>query len=559
MYLLTGMVLFLLGLVGFISGLYMSMFDMCVILDWELMTVNSSMMVMTLLLDYISLIFMGCVLLISSMVIFYSHSYMMEDANKMRFLYLVIMFVISMLLLILSPNMISILLGWDGLGLVSYGLVIYFQNCKSYNAGMLTILTNRIGDVCILISIAWMLNFGSWHYLLIGYNEVYMYSLIYLVILASFTKSAQIPFSSWLPAAMAAPTPVSALVHSSTLVTAGIYLLIRFSPLFIHMNLIGFLYLSVMTMLMSGVGAMFEYDLKKIIALSTLSQLGLMMSILLMGFPMLAFFHLITHAFFKALLFMCAGLIIHLMGDNQDIRSMGGITYILPYTCSCFFISNISLCGLPFMSGFYSKDMIIEYVSMEGSSSFFYTIFMISVCITSGYSMRLFSFLFMGNNNMSSSFIFQEDKIMIKSMVMLTFMSIMMGTMLGWIMFDSHNLVSLTLNFKMVTTSMVGMGLLIGLNFSYMNCMDFDFYFFLAEYSGSMWFLPDFSVTLVCKNSSVTSDLYLKGLDLGWGENLTMISLSNLQVLSLWLEKIQVNSLKLYLFCYFLLLLIFLI
>nr|QNV11552.1 NADH dehydrogenase subunit 5 [Dynatosoma fuscicorne] len=361
--------LFLISVSLFISSMNFMMNDLVYFIEFEIVSLNSCSVLMTLLLDWMSLLFMSFVLLISSLVIFYSDEYMSEDKNINRFIILVLMFVLSMMLLIISPNLISILMGWDGLGLVSYCLVIYFQNVKSYNAGMLTALSNRIGDVALLMAIAWMLNYGSWNYIFyleIMKNDLSMQVIGGLVVLAAMTKSAQIPFSSWLPAAMAAPTPVSALVHSSTLVTAGVYLLIRFNILLVDTFLGQFLLvISGLTMFMSGLGANFEFDLKKIIALSTLSQLGLMMSILAMGFPMLAFFHLLTHALFKALLFMCAGAIIHNMMNSQDIRTMGGLCLYMPLTTSCFNIANLALCGMPFLAGFYSKDMILELVMLS--------------------------------------------------------------------------------------------------------------------------------------------------------------------------------------------------
>ena len=201
-----------------------------------------------------------------------------------------------------------------------------------------------------------------------------------LVILAAMTKRAQIPFSSWLPAAIAAPTPVSALVHSSSLVTAGVYLLIRFNILLVNNWLGQFLLLiSGLTIFMAGLGANFEFDLKKIIALSTLSQLGLIIRILAIGFYKLAFFHLLTHALFKALLFICAGAIIHNINNTQDIRLIGGLRIHIPLTSSCLNIANLALCGMPFLAGFYSKDIILEVVSLSSINifSFFYIFFLL--------------------------------------------------------------------------------------------------------------------------------------------------------------------------------------
>jgi len=270
-----------------------------------------------------------------------------------------VLFVVSIILIIFSPNIVRILLGWDGLGLVSYCLVIYYQNMKSLNAGLLTILSNRVGDIAILLSIAWIFNYGGWNILII--ESMYKGEIVLLsglVILAALTKSAQIPFSAWLPAAIAAPTPISALVHSSTLVTAGVYLIVRFSEI-LGVNRVLY-FLSVTTIFMSGLGANFEIDLKKIIALSTLSQLGVMMIALSLGFLELAYFHLLMHALFKSLLFLCAGVCIHGFEDKQDIRVLGGVIERAPLTTFYFLGCSLALCGFPFMSGFYSKDTILE-------------------------------------------------------------------------------------------------------------------------------------------------------------------------------------------------------
>jgi len=274
--------------------------DYRLIIEFEILRINSCIIVITLLLDWMSLLFISFVLYISSIVIYYRKDYIFGDINLNRFIILVSIFVLSIILLIISPNLIRILLGWDGLGLVSYCLVIYYQNVKSYNAGIITALTNRIGDVALLISIAWILNYGSWNYIFyIEFikNDLYIRYISYLVVLAAITKRAQIPFSSWLPAAIAAPTPVSSLVHSSTLVTAGVYLLIRFN-LSLSLNLIMLLlFIGRITIFIAGLGANFEFDLKKIIALSTLSQLGLIIRILALGEYNLAFFSLIDSCF----------------------------------------------------------------------------------------------------------------------------------------------------------------------------------------------------------------------------------------------------------------------
>nr|YP_009654687.1 NADH dehydrogenase subunit 5 [Scoparipes salvazai]QCI09215.1 NADH dehydrogenase subunit 5 [Scoparipes salvazai] len=545
-------VLFLLGFLFFVVGLLYLQGDYSVFLDWEIMTLNSSSVVMTFLFDWMSLMFMGCVLFISSMVILYSSSYMGTDIYSIRFLILVLLFVLSMMLLIISPNLISILLGWDGLGLVSYCLVIYFQNYKSYNAGMVTVLTNRIGDVAILISIAWLFNFGSWNYIYYtGLMDNWLVWVSFLVVLAAFTKSAQVPFSSWLPAAMAAPTPVSALVHSSTLVTAGVYLLIRFSDLVMSFDVTYFLLISVLTMFMSGLGANFEYDLKSIIALSTLSQLGLMMSILFMGYPILAFFHLLSHAFFKALLFLCAGLIIHGMSDSQDIRHMGYLVSQFPYTCSCFCISSLSLCGTPFLAGFYSKDLVLEYLSYGYYNAFIYVLFFLSVGLTVMYSLRLVYYCMGGSNGMFSCQSYAEDGFMMYPMVFLTFMAITGGSLLSWLIFPHPDVLVFPLECKLMPLFVVFIGGWLGYELSVYSWLDSSygiFYSLIFYFLGSMWFMPSFSTYMLYSLSHPLAKSYLGFMDMSWGEYVMSGSLSGFFNYTSGFSAIyQNNSIKLYL------------
>nr|AIW65043.1 NADH dehydrogenase subunit 5 [Notonectidae sp. MT-2014] len=563
MYNLFFLFLFILGSIFFMMGTYFLMIDYYLFIDWEFLMVNSSSMTLTFLFDWISLFFVSCVMYISSMVVFYSSSYMAHDVNKIRFLLLVVLFIISMLMMIVSPNMISILIGWDGLGLVSYCLVIYFQNNKSYNAGMLTILTNRVGDVAILLSISWMLNFGSWHYIYYtNIMEDWSYIFLMMLVIAGFTKSAQIPFSSWLPAAMAAPTPVSALVHSSTLVTAGVYLLIRFNYLISMFDCYYLLIISLLTMFMSGLGANFEYDLKKIIALSTLSQLGLMMSILFLGFPLLTFFHLLTHAFFKALLFLCAGLIIHCMSDSQDIRYMGGIINYLPFTCICFCVSNLSLCGIPFLSGFYSKDIMLEMYTMFGSNVVIYLIFFISIGLTVSYSIRLIYYCIMNNNSYVCQNYFEDNK-MIISMIFLTMMSVFSGSLLSWLMFNIPMLICLPLLLKLMPLFFILMGGLLGYELSlfyfFSNSFSYNYYN-LCTYLGSMWFMPKFSTYMIYNNGLFISKVYYYNMDMGWGEYIASnSSLTFFSMISSITEYLYNNNVKLFVFSFLLILLIMII
>nr|YP_009159613.1 NADH dehydrogenase subunit 5 [Metanephrops thomsoni]AKQ49247.1 NADH dehydrogenase subunit 5 [Metanephrops thomsoni] len=502
-------------------------YNMVKVIEWDIMTLNSSSIIMTLIFDWVSFMFLGFVLFISSMVLFYSGSYMEGDKNFNRFMYLVLAFVMSMGALIVSPNLISILLGWDGLGLVSYALVIFYQNEKSANAGMLTVLSNRVGDVAILLSISLMFMMGGWNFILYGgyMNDSSLLLMKYLIILAAMTKSAQIPFSAWLPAAMAAPTPVSALVHSSTLVTAGVYLLIRFSPALMGSESQSvLLVVSCLTMFMAGLGANFEYDLKKIIALSTLSQLGVMLSVLALGFADLAFFHLLAHALFKALLFMCAGVIIHAVKEYQDIRCMGGLVYSMPLTSTCMNLANLALCGMPFLAGFYSKDLILEVAFMSNMNLLAFILYVFATGLTVCYSFRLVYYSLTGLFNLSSmSQVDDSSVIMTSSMVALSLGAVMGGSFLSWLIFPEVYMICLTFTFKVLALGLSVLGALVGyllnitgVSYSLKSLKDYGSVVFM----GSMWFMPFLSTLELGRASLKSGGIYLSAGDYGWSESL---------------------------------------
>nr|AIQ80181.1 NADH dehydrogenase subunit 5 [Dendrolimus punctatus wenshanensis] len=559
--------LFLLMFLNFMFMIYFMMNNLVIFLEWEIISLNSMNIVMSILLDWMSFLFMMYVLLISSVVIYYSKSYMSSEMNLSRFIILVLLFVFSMILLIISPNIISILLGWDGLGLVSYCLVIYYQNLKSYNAGMLTALSNRVGDVFILMVIAWMMNYGSWNYIFylnFMSNDFEMMMIGTMVIMAAMTKSAQIPFSSWLPAAMAAPTPVSALVHSSTLVTAGVYLLIRFNMLLVDVFFFKILLLlSGLTMFMAGISANYEFDLKKIIALSTLSQLGLMMSILSMGFPDLAFFHLLTHAVFKALLFMCAGVIIHMMSDMQDIRFMGGISCYIPMTSLCLNISNMALCGIPFLAGFYSKDMILEMISFSNLNLLIFFLYYISTGLTVFYTLRLIFYLMVNDFNLICIFnLYDEDYTMLKSMFVLLFMSVISGSFLSWMIFPYPYMIYLPFNMKMMVIYVSLLGGILGYLVSNMKIYSlnkFLCFYNLSNFLCLMWFMPGLSTYGISYNFLNFSQNLLKNIDFGWGEMYSGQGMVNvMKNYSIFYNILQMNNFKIYLFSFILWMLIFL-
>nr|QKW88775.1 NADH dehydrogenase subunit 5 [Rhytidodus viridiflavus] len=510
-YYLWSIILFLFSMIFFYFSLVLSYNDLVYFVEYNLYFFNSISLSYLLMLDWISLSFVSVVFFISSMVLFYSMQYMGSMSySSIRFLFLVLLFVFSMFLMIMSPNLMSILLGWDGLGLVSYCLVIYYSSTKSYLAGLITCLTNRLGDVGLLISICWMISYGSWHFMF--YSSFFSEYLYLMVIMSCFTKSAQIPFSCWLPAAMAAPTPVSALVHSSTLVTAGVYLLIRFYAYFSLSNYMVFI--SLITMLMASICALFEYDLKKIIALSTLSQLGLMMTSLFLGLSELSYFHLVTHAMFKSLLFLCAGIFIYYMSDNQDIRLMGSVCVNLPLTTACFNISSLSLCGIPFLSGFYSKDLIIESSLFSSLNLFIFIIFYMSLGLTGGYSLRLFYYTMICMNNYSPLSLFSDSFDYMKfSVLLLTLFSVLIGCLIIWIMNFDLLFLLFPIYIKLLVLFMVGLGLWVSFESFFFNYLFFIGFYLFNNY---MWFM--YSHSFYMYSMFYYFSLNSSNILLSWGE-----------------------------------------
>nr|UZN43719.1 NADH dehydrogenase subunit 5 [Ixodes ovatus]UZN43745.1 NADH dehydrogenase subunit 5 [Ixodes ovatus] len=486
MFLKWGFFLFFNSLNMLMFFIYLVYTYKIILLEFFLLNLLSLDIKIYLLFDWVSVSFMFVVMFISSMVVIYSDSYMSSDKSKDYFCYMVLLFVLSMLLLIMSPNMIMIMLGWDGLGLVSYCLVIYYQSSNSFNSGMITVLSNRVGDVTILMSVIFLMNYGTMD--MVKVKEMMKITGIFILI-SGLTKSAQIPFSAWLPAAMAAPTPVSSLVHSSTLVTAGIYLLIRFSILFnysFYSNIL--LILSSMTLFMAGVGANLEMDFKKIIAFSTLSQLGLIMLILSLGKMEMAFFHLLMHALFKSMLFLCAGLIIHSMGGIQDIRYLGNFFCFSPLISGCMGLSSLSLFGFPFVGGFYSKDLILEFIYMNLDNMIILFLVIASTSLTLMYCMRMLYYLVWKGIFSQSFFSKAEDFKMMGPIYMLSLMVICFGGASSWILFTAEDLMVLSnfskiFNLILITFSfyVFYISYIIKMKGIYMK----NVYFFLS----SMWFM----------------------------------------------------------------------
>lgn len=405
-----------------------------ILLEWTVINIINTPLTFHLIFDQTGILFSCTVLFISANVLSFSTVYIKHDQFIDRFTVLVLLFVSSINILIFIPHFIILLLGWDGLGFTSFVLVIYYQNSRSLGAGIITALSNRIGDAIILIAVACTLHQGHWYIINITQNTNIIFIQITLIILAAITKRAQIPFSRWLPAAIAAPTPVSALVHSSTLVTAGVFLIIRFYP-FLHTITFFNTFITLIatsTMLIAGLRALTECDIKKIIALSTLSQLGLMILAIGINMPNLAYFHILTHALFKALLFICAGSLINYHNHTQDLRWIGLTPRQIPIATSCVTIANIALCGLPFISGFYSKDMIIEWAIHSPINYLVILLALISVGVTSAYSVRFRVATLCSPQLCTPHININEELPIIRPIIFLAIIAVTSGRILSW-------------------------------------------------------------------------------------------------------------------------------
>jgi len=492
------------------------------LLEWTLISLSQTPLIFTIILDPLGIIFSITVLFISANVLSFSHIYISQEKYQDRFTILVLLFILSMNLLIFLPHFIILLLGWDGLGIVSFILVIYYQNSKSLGAGIITALTNRIGDVMLLLAIAWTLNQGHWLITNIWDSPILKYQVL-AIIVAAITKRAQIPFSRWLPAAIAAPTPVSALVHSSTLVTAGVFLIIRFYN-FLHslpyFNSI-ILFIAVSTIFIAGLSATTECDIKKIIALSTLSQLGIIITRIGLNAPNLAYFHIVTHALFKALLFICAGAFINEHLHTQDLRWMGNLFYQIPTASACITLANLALCGFPFIAGFYSKDLIMETSININHNLFIVIVAFFSLGLTSFYSVR-FRLIVLWGPNLCNSFMHVKEQIrIIIPTILLGTISIISGSIISWIICLNNKLIMLPIIIKIIPLIIVILGLLSAwsININLSSNISISIKSRLTHYSSCIiWNLVPLSTQFIIKLPLTTAHQYIKNIDQGWFE-----------------------------------------
>ena len=369
-------------------------------IDSEIMTVSWEF-----LFDQLSVIFCIMITYITFLILVYTIYYMEGNPHIQRFFSYLSAFAGFMLILVTGGNYFVLFVGWEGIGVVSYLLISYlFTRIQAVKAAILALTMNRLGDMGLSIGFfALFALFGSIDYSTIFsitpyFNENAITIISLLLFSGAMAKSAQIPLSTWLPGSMEAPTPVSALLHAATLVTAGIFLLLRSSPILSYSSdaLLVITLIGSLTAFVAGTTALVQNDLKRIIAFSTISQLGYMMIALGLSQWNIALLHTVLHAFFKALLFLSAGVIIHSLNDEQDIRRMGGLIKFMPFSYTVMLIGTIALLGLPWLSGFYSKDLILElaYGKYQFSSLFAFTLGTLTACLTAFYSVRLINLVF---------------------------------------------------------------------------------------------------------------------------------------------------------------------
>lgn len=384
-----------------------------------------------ILLSPISCIFSAVVAFIASVVFCFISIYFHSWNNIVYFCWYTLSFVICILTLINFNDFFFVILGWDGLGISSYFLILYSQSSSSIYSASFTLLINRLGDCFLVIFIIlwWGCSMNT-HFLLENSSDSLLLS--FLLFIALSTKSALFPFSPWLPAAMAAPTPISSLVHSSTLVTAGLFLIIQNTTILSYSPLCYFILVtSLFTSLYAGISALIESDLKKIVALSTLRHLGFIGMAISLNFPYLAFFHLLTHAFFKSSLFISVGVFIISSGHYQDSRIITSIHTYNPYFTSIVLVREANLLGLPFIAGFYSKDLILEISQYSSIGVILEFILYLNVFLTFCYTLRIL--LALSNKNNTNPLILSSNSLLITNylffiyLFLLSFLRIVFG------------------------------------------------------------------------------------------------------------------------------------
>nr|UPP55861.1 NADH dehydrogenase subunit 5 [Cheiraster sp. SS-2022] len=505
-------------------------------------TNNSFIISLELNFDLKFNLFLSVALFVSWSIIEFSCYYMNNDPLPNNFFRLLIIFLLNMLLLTSTNNIFLIFIGWEGVGFLSFLLISWwFTRTNTNNSAIQAIIYNRIGDIGILLFFALSITFfNSWSLSEINAlnQNSYIHNILLIgILLAAAGKSAQFGLHPWLPAAMEGPTPVSALLHSSTMVVAGIFLLIRLDQIYNNSPTFNTwcLFLGSTTALFAATTAISQHDIKKIIAYSTTSQLGLMMVSIGLNQPNIALFHICTHAFFKAMLFLSSGSIIHSLNDEQDLRKMGGLYFILPNTSACILLGSLALSGIPFLAGFYSKDLILE-MGLSNFSNFIGIILsLVATFLTATYSIRIIYFCFFNNPSFSPlSPTNEEDHNLTNALNRLALGTIISGWIIStFVLFNNPLIISLILKNSPFLLTLISISLSISL-LSSLACTNLlNQVNSINSFTSNQWFYDNISHSLLL-SSSFFSSLFLssRNLDQGWTENLGAQGIGHLSFLS---------------------------
>lgn len=512
-------ILISLAFITFPFGLHLLLNNQAHLIEWELAFLGNLPIFISIIFDGTALLTSTTVLVISANVFLFAQGYIKEELHIHRFIHLLALFVASINALIFCPNLIVVLLGWDGLGTVSFLLVIYYHTPSALGAGIITALTNRIGDIALIAGIATTISTAHWNIPILTPSI----PLLLATLLAAITKRAQFPFSPWLPIAIAAPTPVSALVHSSTLVTAGVYLIIRLAPTLQQIQWFcpTLLIISTLTILIAALTAILETDIKKIVAYSTLRQLGVIIAALGLNSHQLALFHLLTHAIFKALLFVCVGTFIHYHQHNQDLRTIGNLNSHLPLTQAATTISNLALIGTPFLAAFYSKDPIIELTKTSPTNMAITTLFLTATALTATYTARATIISQLGPSQQPSLLNLHNERVLFTiPTATLSFAAITWGATLNWLVLPPISINPISPIAARGPIIALIFGSLLGLLLTNFNKKT-PLPHLPHTITTSLWFLTPISTQHIIKPPLAIGTHLLATVDQGWTELIT--------------------------------------